>query len=135
MKPILGPKTVEKVSAGKGWATFPEQYREAASSQGGSMRNHFFSKLVFSSQASLRAFFPVADGETLRGAFRGSMGGHVDYIAEVFRNPFYLEDSGKTRCGWGMEHASGRLIGIAGMDQRPVVFSAKSLLGALVLFR
>jgi iron(III) transport system permease protein len=95
-----------------------------------------FSKGVFLITAVFFALFflwPIA--ETLRGAFIGSDGKlTIDYIAEVFRNPLYVEGLWNSlQMGvWSTLLAALIAIPLAWMSDR-FLFPGKSLLGALVL--
>jgi iron(III) transport system permease protein len=95
-----------------------------------------FSRLVFLLTALFFALFflwPIA--ETLRGAFAGSDGKFtIAYIAEVFRNPLYLEGLWNSlQMGvWSTLLAAFIAIPLAWVGDR-FLFPGKSLLGALVL--
>ncbi|MEI8292896.1 MAG: iron ABC transporter permease [bacterium] len=95
-----------------------------------------FSKIVFFATTVFFALFflwPIA--ETLRGAFIGSDGKFtIDYIAEVFRNPLYVEGLWNSlQMGvWSTLLAALIAIPLAWLSDR-FLFPAKSLLGALAL--
>jgi iron(III) transport system permease protein len=95
-----------------------------------------FSRLVFLVTAVFFALFflwPIS--ETLCGAFIGSDGKFtIDYIAEVFRNPLYVEGLWNSlQMGvWSTLLAALIAIPLAWMSDR-FLFPGKSLLGALVL--
>ena len=95
-----------------------------------------FSRLVFLATAVFFGLFfiwPIS--ETLYGAFIGSDGKFtIDYIAEVFRNPLYVEGLWNSlQMGvWSTLLAALIAIPLAWMSDR-FLFPGKSLLGALVL--
>lgn len=95
-----------------------------------------FSRFVFLVTAVFFALFflwPIS--ETLRGAFIGSNGKFTtDYIAEVFRNPLYVEGLWNSlQMGvWSTLLAAIIAIPLAWMSDR-FLFPGKALLGALVL--
>ena len=95
-----------------------------------------FSILVFLLTALFFALFflwPIA--ETLCGAFVGSDGKFtISYIAEVFRNPLYLEGLWNSlQMGvWSTLLAASIAIPLAWVSDR-FLFPGKSLLGSLVL--
>jgi iron(III) transport system permease protein len=95
-----------------------------------------FAKVVFALTAVFFALFflwPIA--ETVRGAFVGVDGRFtLDYIAEVFRNPLYLEGLWNSfRIGvFSTLLACLIAMPLAWMSDR-FVFPGKTLLGALVL--
>ena len=95
-----------------------------------------FAKVVFALTAVFFALFflwPIA--ETVRGAFVGADGRFtLDYIAEVFRNPLYLEGLWNSfRIGvFSTLLACLIAMPLAWMSDR-FVFPGKTLLGALVL--
>ncbi len=95
-----------------------------------------FSRLVFFATAVFFGLFfiwPIS--ETLYGAFIGSDGKFtIDYIAEVFRNPLYVEGLWNSlQMGvWSTLLAALIAIPLAWMSDR-FLFPGKSLLGALVL--
>ncbi|PAZ00132.1 MAG: ABC transporter permease [Spartobacteria bacterium AMD-G4] len=95
-----------------------------------------FSRLVFLATAVFFGLFfiwPIS--ETLYGAFIGSDGKFtIDYIAEVFRNPLYVEGLWNSlQMGvWSTLLAALIAIPLAWMSDR-FLFPGKFLLGALVL--
>ena len=99
------------------------------------MSNHL-ARIVFTLTAGFFALFflwPIA--ETVRGAFVGADGRFtIDYIAEVFRNPLYLEGLWNSfRIGvFSTLLACLLAMPLAWMSDR-FVFPGKPLLGALVL--
>ena len=99
------------------------------------MSNHL-ARIVFTLTAGFFALFflwPIA--ETVRGAFVGADGRFtIDYIAEVFRNPLYLEGLWNSfRIGvFSTLLACLIAMPLAWMSDR-FVFPGKPLLGALVL--
>jgi len=98
--------------------------------------SHSISRLVFFLTSCFFALFfvwPIA--ETLCGAFIGSDGQFTtDYIAEVFRNPLYVEGLWNSlQMGiWSTLLSALIAIPLAWMSDR-FLFPGKSLLGALVL--
>jgi len=98
--------------------------------------SHSLSKFVFLLTAAFFALFfawPVA--ETLKGAFVGSDGEFTwDYIAEVFRNPIYLEGLWNSfQMGlWSTLLTALIAVPLAVISDR-YLFPGKSLLGALIL--
>lgn len=95
-----------------------------------------FSRLVFVFTATFFClFFLWPIGETLRGAFLGSDGKFtIAYIAEVFRNPLYVEGLWNSlQMGvWSTILSTAIAVPLAWISDR-FVFPGKSLLGALVL--
>ena len=95
-----------------------------------------FSRLVFFFTATFFALFflwPIA--ETLRGAFIGSDGKFtIAYIAEVFRNPLYVEGLWNSlQMGvWSTLLSTLIALPLAWISDR-FIFPGKALLGALVL--
>jgi iron(III) transport system permease protein len=95
-----------------------------------------FSRLVFFFTATFFALFflwPIA--ETLRGAFIGSDGKFtIAYIAEVFRNPLYVEGLWNSlQMGvWSTLLSALIALPLAWISDR-FIFPGKALLGALVL--
>ena len=93
-------------------------------------------KLVFLATGVFFALFfiwPIA--ETIRGAFVGSDGRFtLEYIAEVFRNPIYLEGLWNSLMMgvWSTLLAGLIAMPLAWMSDR-FLFPGKSLLGALIL--
>jgi iron(III) transport system permease protein len=93
-------------------------------------------KLVFLATGVFFALFfiwPIA--ETIRGAFVGSDGRFtLEYIAEVFRNPIYLEGLWNSLLMgvWSTLLAALIAMPLAWMSDR-FLFPGKSLLGALIL--
>ena len=93
-------------------------------------------KLVFLATGVFFALFfiwPIA--ETIRGAFVGSDGRFtLEYIAEVFRNPIYLEGLWNSLMMgvWSTLLAGLISMPLAWMSDR-FLFPGKSLLGALIL--
>jgi iron(III) transport system permease protein len=98
--------------------------------------SHAFSRFIFLfSLVFFGLFFLWPIGETLRGAFTGADGRFtLDYLAEVFRNPLYLEGLWNSlQMGvWSTFLAALIAIPLAWISDR-FLFPGKSLLSALVL--
>jgi iron(III) transport system permease protein len=98
--------------------------------------SHAFSRFIFLfSLVFFGLFFLWPIGETLRGAFTGADGRFTfDYLAEVFRNPLYLEGlCNSLQMGvWSTLLAALIAIPLAWISDR-FLFPGKSLLSALVL--
>jgi iron(III) transport system permease protein len=98
--------------------------------------SHAFSRLIFLfSLVFFGLFFLWPIGETLRGAFTGADGRFTfDYLAEVFRNPLYLEGLWNSlQMGvWSTLLAALIAMPLAWINDR-FLFPGKSLLSALVL--
>ena len=98
--------------------------------------SHILSKFVFFVTAVFFAvFFVWPVGETLRGAFVGADGKFtLDYAAEVFRNPIYLEGLWNSfLMGVGSTVLAVLIaVPLALLSDR-FIFPGKALLGALIL--
>jgi iron(III) transport system permease protein len=99
------------------------------------MSNQLAKTIFFLTAVFFALFFLWPITETIRGAFVGADGSFtIDYIAEVFRNPLYLEGLWNSlQMGvWSTLLAALIAIPLAWMSDR-FIFPGKPLLGALVL--